>query len=64
MFYRYTDGATAGGIVLAESKEKAREYVLNRYSIDTDFVVDDLEVWDWREDEGYDPDHPLVFEVY
>ena len=59
--YRWCDG-NGGGIVVAESEDKAREKLEKMYGENRN--VKKMIIWSWINDDYYDKENPDVFDIY
>ena len=59
--YRWCDG-NGGGLVIANSKEEAKEKLVKKYGAKRD--ADKFIIWSWTNDEYYDEENPHVLDIY
>lgn len=57
--YRWCD-QYGGGLVIADSLEDAGEKLAKRYGDDREEFI----IWEATNDDYYDDDYPLVFDIY
>lgn len=66
--WRYTvEHGNYGGIVVADSKEDAKEKVLSAYGdwyADLENLKENIEIWNAESDESYNECYPDVLEIY